>query len=82
MRLPRDISGSELAATLKRLGYEVTPQTGSHKRLTTEQNGVHHLTIRKHGSIRLGTLHGILTDVADHFEYSREDLFTKLFGKP
>ncbi|HTF38106.1 MAG TPA: type II toxin-antitoxin system HicA family toxin [Blastocatellia bacterium] len=80
MRLPRDISGSELAAILKQLGYEVTRHTGSHMRLTTEQHGAHHVTIPKHNSIRLGTLRGILNDVADHFELNRDDLLAQLFG--
>ena len=35
MRLPRDLSGEELAALLGSYGYEVTRQTGSHMRLTT-----------------------------------------------
>ena len=29
-------------------GYEVTRQTGSHLRLTTEVNGEHHITIPNH----------------------------------
>ena len=40
MRLPRDVSGEELARSLERLGYIVTRQTGSHIRLTRE--GEHH----------------------------------------
>ncbi len=46
MKLPRDLSGEELAALLRRYGYEVTRQTGSHMRLTTLEGGEHHLTIR------------------------------------
>jgi predicted RNA binding protein YcfA (HicA-like mRNA interferase family) len=34
MRLPRDLSGSGLAHSLRKLGYSVTRQTGSHLRLT------------------------------------------------
>jgi predicted RNA binding protein YcfA (HicA-like mRNA interferase family) len=37
MRLPRDLGGEELAVLLRRYGYEVTRQTGSHVRLTTRQ---------------------------------------------
>ncbi len=36
MKLPRDISGEELAKLLKKFGYEITRQTGSHIRLTTK----------------------------------------------
>ncbi len=34
MKLPRDISGIELAKALARVGYVTTRQTGSHVRLT------------------------------------------------
>ena len=47
MRLPRDVSGSRLAAALAVLGYTVTRQTGSHIRLTTVQNGDHHAAITR-----------------------------------
>ena len=35
MRLPRDVSGTDLAKVLQAYGYRVTRQTGSHMRLTT-----------------------------------------------
>ena len=35
MKLPRDMSGEELAQLLGRYGYKSTRQTGSHMRLTT-----------------------------------------------
>jgi predicted RNA binding protein YcfA (HicA-like mRNA interferase family) len=37
MRLPRDLSGRELARALRQYGYAVTRETGSHMRLTTQQ---------------------------------------------
>ena len=37
VRLPRDLSGRELARGLRRHGYEVTREVGSHMRLTTQQ---------------------------------------------
>ena len=81
MKLPREIAGPHLAATLKSLGYEVTRQSGSHMRLTTEQHGQHHVTIRNHDTLRTGTLGAILADVARHFQLSREELAERLFGK-
>jgi len=42
MRLPRDLSGSDLAKALQQLGYRVTRQTGSHLRLTTTEGGSEH----------------------------------------
>lgn len=81
MKVPRDISGPQLAATLRSLGYEVTRQSGSHMRLTTEQAGEHHVTVPKHDILRTGTLACILADVARHFQLSKEALVEQLFGK-
>jgi len=79
MRLPRDLSGNDLAHALKFLGYRVTRQTGSHMRLTTMEHGEHHITIPKSNPLRVGTLAGILSDVAEHFEISRAELAEKIF---
>lgn len=81
MRLSRDVSGEELAVLLTRYGYEVTRQAGSHMRLTTRQEGEHHVTISRHGSLRVGTLSAILSDVAEHLGISRQTLMEGLFGK-
>ena len=80
MRLPRDLSGSDLAQSLHKLGYLVTRQTGSHLRLTTHDQGEHHLTIPLHSPLRVGTLSAILADVSSHFKLSRNQLLDKLFG--
>jgi predicted RNA binding protein YcfA (HicA-like mRNA interferase family) len=80
MRLPRDLSGNDLAQVLRKLGYSITRQAGCHLRLTTFEHGEHHLTIPHHASLRVGTLSAILADVATHFEMSREQLLDKLFG--
>jgi predicted RNA binding protein YcfA (HicA-like mRNA interferase family) len=80
MKLPRDLTGTELAKKLRMLGYEVTRQSGSHMRLTTTQNGEHHVTIPQHNPLRVGTLSGILGDVADYFKMTRAEVIQKLFG--
>jgi predicted RNA binding protein YcfA (HicA-like mRNA interferase family) len=80
LRLPRDLSGEDLAKALRAFGYQVTRQTGSHLRLTTSERGEHHVTIPRHQPLRVGTLAAILADVADHFELSREELVARLFG--
>jgi predicted RNA binding protein YcfA (HicA-like mRNA interferase family) len=80
MRLPRNLSGEDLAKELKAYGYEITRQTGSHMRLTTIQNGQHHITIPHHSPLRTGTLSSILSDVAEHFKLDRQELLQKLFG--
>ena len=78
MKLPRDCSGAELIKSLKRLGYQTTRQTGSHIRLTTNENGSHHVTIPLHSPLRVGTLASILDDVARHFGLSRDELWAKI----
>ncbi|MCL4849015.1 MAG: type II toxin-antitoxin system HicA family toxin [Acidobacteria bacterium] len=80
MRLPRDVSGDHLAARLARLGYQPTRQVGSHLRLTTQRSGEHHLTIPRHEALRVGTLAGIVADVADHHGLDREAVIDSLFG--
>lgn len=80
MRLPRDLSGDQLAQALAALGYEVTRQSGSHLRLTSTLHGQHHITIPRHRSLRTGTLAGILADVAEHHAMDRALLIQRLFG--
>ena len=81
MRLPRDISGSDLAKRLNQYGYRITRQTGSHLRITTQLNGEHHITIPQHKDLRVGTLNAILTDIAEHLGISKDELIRDLFGK-
>jgi len=81
MRLPRDLGGEELAVLLRRCGYEVTRQTGSHMRLTTMLEGEHHITIPHHKALRVGTLSAILRDVAEHLGITKQTLMGILFGR-
>lgn len=78
MRLPRDVSGPDLVKALRVFGYEVSRQTGCHIRLTTHENGTHHLTIPNHKPIRLGTFASVIDDVALHFALSRDELLARL----
>lgn len=80
MKLPRDLSGAQLAKALARIGYSVTRQTGSHLRLTSASPSEHHVTIPLHDPLRIGTLAAILADVAAHQEISRDELMERLFG--
>jgi predicted RNA binding protein YcfA (HicA-like mRNA interferase family) len=79
MKLPRDVSGADLAKRLRRLGYQVTRQTGSHVRLTTSEGGRQNVTIPNHDPLKVGTLAGILGDVAAHFGISRDELIQRLW---
>ena len=80
MRLPRDVSGDDLARRLMRLGYHTTRQTGSHLRLTTDRPEQHHITIPRHSALRIGTLAAILADVEAHHHMTRDALLDVLFG--
>ena len=79
MKLPREISGQELAKLLEKYGYGVTRQTGSHMRLTTPLQGEHHITIPSHKCLKIGTLSSILSDVAIHLGMDKSDLVKELF---
>ena len=78
MKLPRDVSGEQLARALRRLGYRVTRQRGSHMRTTTEINGRHHEVIPRHNPIRTKTLSAILKSIASHHGLSLQELLETL----
>ena len=71
MKLPRDVSGAEAVKALRRLGFTVTNQEGSHIRLT---NGAVRVTIPNHNPILPKTLQNILRQAG----VSREDFHDAL----
>ncbi|MBI2954323.1 MAG: type II toxin-antitoxin system HicA family toxin [Chloroflexi bacterium] len=80
MKLPRDVGGDELARRLKKYGYQVTRQTGSHMRLTSSLKGTeHHVTVPKHGPLRVGTFSGVVKEVAVYLEMDSSALIAELF---
>jgi len=82
LKLPRNISGEQLARDLRRYGYEITRQTGSHLRLTSNVRGSqHHVTIPAHHELRVGTLNAILSEVAEYLRMTREALVAHLFER-
>ena len=80
MKLPRDISGHDLARALRTFGYEITRRRGSHMRLTTRQGGEHHVTVPDHSALRAGTTGAVLGEAAEHFGLAREEIVRRLFG--
>jgi predicted RNA binding protein YcfA (HicA-like mRNA interferase family) len=78
VKLPRDLSGSELAKVLSRIGYRITRQSGSHIRLTIDVPSQHHVTVPAHDPLKVGTLSGILNDVAAHLKIDRDELLRRL----
>jgi predicted RNA binding protein YcfA (HicA-like mRNA interferase family) len=79
MKIPRQISGHELAGILERYGYRISRQTGSHLRLTTTFQGEHHITVPAHKNLKVGTLNGILSDIANYLKIEKSELIEKLF---
>lgn len=79
MKLPRDISATDLIKYLKKYGYEVSRQTGSHIRLSSVEFGQHHITIPNHNPIKVGTLSAILSNIAEHIGISKDELIRQLF---
>lgn len=57
MKLPRDVSGSDAVKALRRLGFSVTRQQGSHIRMS---KGGLHVTIPNHREILPKTLQTLL----------------------
>ena len=53
MKLPRDLSGHDLAKALRKLDYQITRQTSIDIRLTTRREGEHHVTIPDHDVLRV-----------------------------
>lgn len=82
MKLPRDLSGHELAKTLRRYGYEIVRQTGSHLQLRSSFRGSdHQVTIPAHKALKVGTLNSILTRVAAYLQIERSRLARELFER-
>ena len=77
MKLPRDVSGDELIKRLEKLDYIVTRQTGSHVRLS--RHGEHYVTIPRHRHLRVGTLSGVDSDVAEYLGMTKEEVIKNLW---
>ncbi|MHA1682190.1 MAG: type II toxin-antitoxin system HicA family toxin [Promethearchaeota archaeon] len=80
MRIPRDVNAKELTKLLRKYSFEITRQTGSHLRLTTNLSGEYHITIPNHDPIKIGTLNNILSDIAKYLGISKKDLISELFA--
>jgi|UniRef100_A0A7C3SLE2 predicted RNA binding protein YcfA (HicA-like mRNA interferase family) len=81
MKLPREVSGEDLARRLEKVGYRPTRQSGSHVRLTAAFPKEHHITIPFHPSLKMGTLNSIMREVANHLKISKEELIQRLWGE-
>jgi len=79
MKRPRNIDASEFIKALQKYGYQPSRQTGSQIRLTTQQNGLHKITVPNHAPKRIGTLNAILVDIAFHHGVTKQEVFENLF---
>ncbi|MDQ7056622.1 MAG: type II toxin-antitoxin system HicA family toxin [Persephonella sp.] len=79
-KLPRNINGIQLAKSLRKYGYKVVRQTGSHIRLTSTFKGYEHkITIPAHNPLKVGTLNAILKEISNYLEISKEELIKEIF---
>ncbi|HEU0138729.1 MAG TPA: type II toxin-antitoxin system HicA family toxin [Bryobacteraceae bacterium] len=79
MKLPRDISGQQLADVLcRRWQYSRVHQVGSHIILETSDPAHQRVVIPAHASLRIGTLNSILRAVSQHKGVSRDVLIESL----
>jgi predicted RNA binding protein YcfA (HicA-like mRNA interferase family) len=74
MKLPRGVSADRLIRALEQLGYSAIRQKGSHLRLQHDGPPVHAITVPLHKSLKTGTLHGILSEVAQMRSISLESI--------
>ncbi|MBI4661094.1 MAG: type II toxin-antitoxin system HicA family toxin [Verrucomicrobia bacterium] len=79
MKLPRDLSGAELAKVLcKHYGYVRLHKEGSHIILQTERPAHHRISVPDHSPLRLGTLNAILNAVRRVQGVTKDDILQKL----
>ena len=79
MKLPRNVSGQDLAAALCRhWGYVKIHQVGSHIIIQTQEPSPHRVAIPAHKTVSVGTLNGILRDVAKHKGADRQAILDTL----
>ena len=77
-KLPQ-ISGQDLVRVLRKIGYEVVRQKGSHIRLRKATTvGDHQVTVPEHKTIAKGTLNDIITKVSLWNNISKDDLIKTL----
>jgi len=73
MKIPRDLSGHDLAEALRRdWGYIRIHQVGSHIILQTHAPTPHRIAVPNHAALRIGTLNNIVRSVARHKGVDRQ----------
>ena len=82
MKIPRDLSGEQVARLLSRhYGYQLKRTRGSHMTVTlTTTTKEHSVTIPLHRPVRIGTLGRIISDVATFLCVPKDEVSRRLFG--
>jgi len=75
------VGGEQVIKLLRKLGYEIIRQKGSHVRLRKiTEAGEHNITVPKHPEMAKGTLNDILSKVSIWNNISKEKLI-EMLGK-
>ena len=82
MKLPRDLSGTEVVRRLARhYGYRVTRSRGSHMTVALTAGGdQNQVTVSRHRDVRIGTMDAITADVAAFLSLPKQAVRDTLFG--
>ena len=82
MKLPRDLLGNEVAKLLmSHYGYREMRTKGSHMTVTLTIDGNRRsVTVPRHRDVRVGTLDGIIADVAEFLGLPKREVRETLFG--
>jgi len=79
MKLPRDLSGTELIKLLcKHFGYRCVNQEGSHVILVTDEPRSHRISVSDHSPLRVGTLNAIIRAVAAAKGVNKDEILQRL----
>jgi predicted RNA binding protein YcfA (HicA-like mRNA interferase family) len=78
MKLPRGVTADRLLALLARHGYEIVRQKGSHVRLRHAGPPAHMITVPMHHPLKVGTLHGLLSEIAAQRSVAMDSLIENL----
>ena len=80
MKLPRGLSGEDLAYCVGTATRSVVRRAAIIRLTSSYKGETHHITIPRHGSLKVGTVSAILSDVATYLGIERDDIIHTLFG--
>ncbi len=78
MKIRRDISGRGIIKALKVFGYETVRQNGSHNGYFNKE-WLTSFGVPNHNPLKVRTLNGIISQVAQHFQLTKEEVLNQLF---